>query len=135
MITVSHWHSVEDNFETVAMTDEEAVSFGIQRSLEFDDQDRATGMDTYCLVADSGAASYGGLREWVRAGEGTVVLILADSAADELGLPSEFELDIDPLVLDEIDPIVRRLIVPGHDRVTTERLGRHCYEVGAESSG
>ncbi|MFX4271372.1 hypothetical protein ACQBAR_12255 [Propionibacteriaceae bacterium Y1685] len=39
-----------------------------------------------------------------------MVLILADSAADELGLPSEFELDIDPLVLDEIDPIVRRLI-------------------------
>ncbi|MFX4271373.1 Imm10 family immunity protein [Propionibacteriaceae bacterium Y1685] len=69
MITVSHGHSVEDNFETVVMTDEEAVSFGIQRSLEFDDQDRATGMDNYCLVADSGAASYGGLREWVRAGE------------------------------------------------------------------
>jgi hypothetical protein len=33
----------------------------IQCALEFDEQDRALGMDTYCLCMDSGATHYGGI--------------------------------------------------------------------------
>jgi hypothetical protein len=36
----------------------------IQKSLVLDEQDHATGMNTYCLSDDSGACHYGGVVSW-----------------------------------------------------------------------
>ena len=57
----------------------------IQRALSFDEQDRAEGMDTYCLCISSGATHYGGVLSW-KLTPGVLELTLSPEAAAELGL-------------------------------------------------
>ena len=56
----------------------------IQRSLAPDEQDRALGMDTYCLLDESGATHYGGIGAW-RLGGGRLEIELTPSATSVLG--------------------------------------------------
>lgn len=110
MIRARHVRDEGGNYEAVVLVDDDGFSFSIQRALEFDEQDRVAGMDTYCLVADAGATHYGGVESWRRIEPGVVLLDLTEEAADALGVPGELELDFDPPELDRIDPPVRRLI-------------------------
>lgn len=57
----------------------------LQRALSFDEQDRAEGMDTYCLSMSSGATHYGGVLSWSLT-PGTLELTLSREAAVDLGL-------------------------------------------------
>jgi hypothetical protein len=74
----------------------------IQRALEFDEQDRALGMDTYCLCTDSGATHYGGIvRHELSSPWLTIVLDV--SAAEALGTRGyRLRLAVDPAGFSEI---------------------------------
>lgn len=77
-------------------------TFEIQRSIEFDEQDVALGMDTYCLFW-KGATYYGGIVEWGIDGYAFTVHLRTDAVA-ELGLPPLLAFDLDAVGVD----VVRR---------------------------
>lgn len=85
----------ELGFEALVVEDESSQDrIEIQRSLEFDTQDQAAGMDTYCLVRSSGETYYGGVSDWaVRSS--VLVLGLSAEAATALQLPPRSEIPID----------------------------------------
>ena len=60
------------------------VRIEIQRGLAFDAQDKALGMDTYCLCTEAGT-HYGGVESW-RVDEGSLQMILDEAAAKALRL-------------------------------------------------
>ena len=62
--------------------------FEVQRSRTFDEQDRTLGMDTYCLVMDSGATHYGGVIGWQVDEANVLRLTLDDRAATALATSS-----------------------------------------------
>ncbi len=79
-----------------------------QRSLHPDEQDRALGLDTYCVVRDGGATHYGGISDW-RIADGSLVLTLDREAEASLGA-REFVIDVPPTEQDAIDAALRRLL-------------------------
>jgi hypothetical protein len=81
------------NYEAVVFLDEQTGdAFEIQRSLEFDDQDRAMGMDTYCLVLGSGPTHYGGVAHWTL-DDSALELVLTTDAAAALGIAPHLRLE------------------------------------------
>ena len=44
--------------------DGDGVHLLLQRANTFDDDDRRSGMDTYCLSTEDGATHYGGVASW-----------------------------------------------------------------------
>lgn len=80
----------------------------VQRSIEFDEQDRELGMDTYCLVA-GGATHYGGVKAWtVRAN--ALCLSLDESAALELGLETTLEIEFPTEHAPVVNEMLRRIL-------------------------
>lgn len=67
----------------------------LQRALAFDAGDRATGMDTYCLCAGSGATHYGGVVAWRLTGA-LLELRLTAEAADALGMDEVVRIEARP---------------------------------------
>ncbi len=51
----------------------------LQLALGFDDQDRAAGEDTYCLVLDGGPTHYGGVTEYALADNAVTFFFDADA--------------------------------------------------------
>jgi len=83
----SFWRDEELNFEALVMAETpngEGESLQIQRALEFDDQDRRLGQDTYCLVVTQGPTFYGGVEGWRILPGRALVLRLSADAANEL---------------------------------------------------
>src|ERR1700733_9273835 len=94
MTRVGYIRDSDLNYMALVILDEESGdTMEIQKSLSFDEQDRALGMDTYCIVRD-GSSHYGGLEAW-RIVDGSLSLTLTEGAAATLELPSEFEIPID----------------------------------------
>ena len=56
----------------------------IQRSIVFDVQDKARGMETYCVSTEDGASHYGGIVSW-SVDEELLTIVLDAPAAEELG--------------------------------------------------
>lgn len=83
---VAYIRDEELNFEGLVMEDA-GNTFEIQRSLTIDDQDRALGWDTYCLVLGGGPTFYGGVLGWHLSEDHLLHLSLSQEAAAELGLP------------------------------------------------
>jgi len=79
-----------------------------QRSLHPDEQDRALGLDPYCVVRDGGATHYGGVSDW-RIADGSLVLTLDREAEASLGA-REFVIDVPPTEQDAIEAALRRLL-------------------------
>jgi hypothetical protein len=53
------------NTYAVVVADDGGMRIEFQRAIEeFDEQDRALGMDTYCLCTHTGATHYGGVTGW-----------------------------------------------------------------------
>lgn len=94
MISAGYLRDEDLNFECLVFRDEAGATLEVQRSLEFEDQDRSLGMDTYCIVSSSGASHYGALTSWQITGA-TLLLDLTVSAADELGLPARLSIPLD----------------------------------------
>jgi hypothetical protein len=94
VIDVAFVHDEELNFEGLSLRDRgSGDTFEIQRSIEFDEQDVALGMDTYCLVSHE-ATHYGGIVEWAIDGTSFTVHLSNDAQA-ELGLPPLLAFSLD----------------------------------------
>lgn len=65
----------------------------IQRALEFDEQDRELGQDTYCVCTDQGATYYGGITSWEVAGD-VLRIVLNTKAATALHVKDGFEIEV-----------------------------------------
>ena len=80
--------------------------FAVQRAFTFDNQDRALGMDTYCLVRGE-ATHYGGLDAYELT-DSRLQLRFGAAAADALELPAVTDLAIDASQAETV-----RLRLPG----------------------
>lgn len=65
----------------------------LQRALEFDEQDRELGLDTYCLCTEQGATCYGGVASWGFFGN-ELRIVLEPDAATALHVNGGFEIEI-----------------------------------------
>ena len=65
----------------------------IQKALTFDESDRETGMDTYCLCTQTGATHYGGITSWQMKGN-NLELLLNVEAASALGLDTTLSIEL-----------------------------------------
>lgn len=86
-----------------------------QRATRFDEQDRLTGMDTYCVCTSEGATHYGGIKA-TTFGDDVVELTLHPDASRLLHIPGRFRL---------------RLDVPAQDRAAFLETLRSIIQVGA----
>jgi hypothetical protein len=91
---IGYTRDADLNFEALVILDEHSGdTLEIQRSLSFDEQDTAAGMDTYCLVLSAGATHYGGVESWtVR--DGLLKLSLSETASAVLQLPADVEFSV-----------------------------------------
>lgn len=87
--------------------DDPSVYVELQRSFEEpDDEDRALGMDTYCLSTASGATTYGGIDTFIIR-DGQCMIDLSAAAADEIGI-RQYHIDLSlaahdiPIIYDHI---------------------------------
>ncbi|NOK14031.1 Imm10 family immunity protein [Corallococcus exercitus] len=81
----------------------------IQKALSFDDQDRASGMDTYCLCTESGACHYGGVTRWM-VGENSIEVLLDDKASSALGVDGGFHVEVSGQYLPTLREALQRLL-------------------------
>ena len=65
----------------------------IQKALSFDEQDRASGEDTYCLCLENGACEYGGVTSWTLK-EDSLEIVLSRHGADTLGVEGGFFVEL-----------------------------------------
>jgi hypothetical protein len=68
-------------------------SLEVQLALTFDDQDRAFGEDTYCLVVDGGPTHYGGVIAYDLSDQ-TLTIELDDAAQAELAVETGFRVRV-----------------------------------------
>lgn len=96
------------NLEMVSIGDPEDHLL-VQRALSFDDQDRALGQDTYCLVTATGATFYGGV-EIARIESLDLVLSFTSEAVAALDLPVDLSATCEGPQADEaLDHLARIL--------------------------
>ncbi|NBD10443.1 MULTISPECIES: Imm10 family immunity protein [Corallococcus] len=81
----------------------------IQKALSFDEQDRANGMDTYCLCTESGACHYGGVTKW-RVGENSIEVQLDEQASNALGVDGGFHVEVSGQYLPTLREVLQRLL-------------------------
>jgi len=62
-----------------------------QLARDYDEDDRSTVMDTYCICTDKDDVVYGGVERMDEVEEG-LMLTLSSAAAEELGLPEVFRI-------------------------------------------
>jgi hypothetical protein len=84
-----------------------------QRARQFDEQDRAQGIDTYCLSNEAGLTSYGGISNWRIAGT-ELVLTLDDKVCGDLGLANEMRvaLAVTPVTIEELGSVLTEILAP-----------------------
>ena len=91
------------------LPDGSGTRFEVQRSGTFDEQDRTLGMDTYCLVMDSGATHYGGVIGWQVDEANVLRLTLDDRAATALAT-SSIEIALRPQDADVVSRAIPELL-------------------------
>jgi hypothetical protein len=98
-------------------TDGSGKRIELQRALEFDEQDRSLGQDTYCTYLDDGACEYGGIRKCVL-DHNELLLEFSSETALTLGLDEKVvvQLDVDPKSLDEVRTGILRIFDSDRDR-------------------
>lgn len=74
-------------------SDGSGMRLEIQRALEFDEQDKQLGQDTYCVCTESGATCYGGIESWVFLGN-ELKIILDARAQSVLGVKGGFLIEL-----------------------------------------
>jgi hypothetical protein len=100
----------------------EEGSMFFNSAYEFDEQDRAHGMDTYDLSVGDGSSTYGGIESLVLRGD-TLHVRLTPQAASDLGLPQEFRIGLQELTEEQ------KASVPGAFRRLFEIAGREPAEL------
>ena len=89
--------------------DGSGTRFEVQRSGTFDEQDRTLGMDTYCLVMDSGASHYGGVIGW-HVDEANVLRVTLDDRAATALATSSIEIALRPQDSDVVSQAIPALL-------------------------
>jgi hypothetical protein len=79
----------------LAEREDDGARLEIQKALVFDDEDRASGEDTYCLCTEDGATHYGGIASW-SVSSNSLTLQLEPEAAEELGVDGGFLIEFPP---------------------------------------
>lgn len=90
-----------------------------------DDQDAATGMDTYCLMDEQGAVHYGGIQR-AELTDTALRLRFDQDAAAELGIQNperELALTIPPADTPRLADGLRRVLTYGNPDRQPERIG------------
>src|SRR5829696_9724689 len=89
----------------------------LQRSLKFDDQDRALGLDTYCVCLASGASHYGGIRSCVLNGR-RLSIEFTEEASTELSIEPSIDiiLRVDEDAVAQVRDGLRRIFVDARGR-------------------
>ena len=103
--------TLDDTFLVVlAETEDGDTRIEFQRGLTFDAQDRALGMDTYCLCTETGS-HYSGVQSW-RVSEGCLHLSLDAAAAKALRLGSEVSvaLQLPQKTVDQVTAGIARVL-------------------------
>ena len=72
----------------------EGGQFEVQRAKEFDTDDVALGIATYCLVVNAGPTFYGGVEHW-SLDDTNLTLDVSAEAARKLGLDSQIRIRIE----------------------------------------
>jgi hypothetical protein len=91
--------------------DGEGMRLEIQRAFSFDGQDRALGMDTYCLCTETGACHYGGVTRWV-IHESSVEILLDARASSVLDVDGGFRVEVPAKYLPTLQEALPRLLGP-----------------------
>jgi hypothetical protein len=103
LVDISH----VDGVRSISLAEDERLGWVLefQHADEFDQQDKALGFDTYCIVSGmQEGTTYGGVEIWwVRSD--TLFLVLTPEAARELGLTRDVRVQL------AFESDVRRLIV------------------------
>lgn len=109
-------------YVVVLAADEDAVGprIELQRSLTFDDQDRALGMDRHCLVTETGACAYGAVAAWDLVGD-VLHLGLTSDGAEDLGVAEGFIVDLPPAAAEGLRAALARVFAD--DLPTPPRTG------------
>lgn len=83
----------------------------MDRLSDYDEQDRALGMDTYCLCREHQITTYGGVVEW-HLTDRHLEIRLNEEAQAELGVDDGFLIthDLDPDRLETIRAAVQRVL-------------------------
>lgn len=87
----------------------EGARVELQRATSFDEQDRAAGMDTYCVSLHAGASFYGGVGSW-ELGVGHLVLGLSKEAMEVLGLEGALVIEFDPKKTKDLEVWLPRVL-------------------------
>ena len=90
----THWRDSDLSTEVVVLAehlDGSGRRIELQRTCSPDEQDRALGLHTYCLVTESGTTHYGGIDPWA-VKEGRLRLSLSTEAATALGLDTALSI-------------------------------------------
>lgn len=93
--------------------DGDGARLEIHQALSFDEQDKALGQDTYCLMDESGATHYGGVSCWSLR-EGVLEMELTELAAKTLEADPKIVIDLvaDEPSIERLDHGLRRLLGP-----------------------
>jgi immunity protein 10 of polymorphic toxin system len=90
-----------------------------------DEQDAATGMDTYCLMDEAGAVHYGGVQR-AELTDATLRLRFDQDAAEELGIQNperDLTLAIPPEDTTRLAGALRRVLTYGNPDRSPELIG------------
>jgi hypothetical protein len=82
----------------------------IQKALTFDERDKASGQDTYCLCNELGATHYGGVLSW-SISKGELRLELDADAQRSLGAKHGYLIEV-PSEISELADGLQRLLGP-----------------------
>ena len=91
------------------LPDGSGARFEVQRSGTFEEQDRTLGMDTYCLVMDSGVSHYGGVIGW-HVDEAHLLRVTLDDRAATALATSSIEIALRPQDSDVVSQAIPALL-------------------------
>lgn len=83
-------------------------SVAFSRALEFDEEDRRLGLDTYCVSDSTGASAYGGVQSW-ELKRGALHMILTEACSREMGVAGyivEYPEDREPLLREGLTRVI-----------------------------
>jgi hypothetical protein len=91
----------------------EGARVELERSITFDDQDRALGQDTHCLGLHTGASVYGGVTGWALT-PGRLTLELSKEAIEALDVGAELTMDFDAQLVDDLEEWLAKVLDTAH---------------------
>lgn len=85
----------------------------VQRAIDYDEEDHRLGLDSPCIVTESGATAYGAIASWRLEGH-TLHVTLTPPGSDTLNVDDGYELELDRKRVDveEVRSALRSIVGP-----------------------